>query len=83
MLLRSEKEVAMVSISHCLQAPEGNLFCFCQRQALGEPMVLEAWKPTEVDLKVRVGGSVSAHLPMNPFLGGNPCSLGRYLEHTL
>lgn len=58
MLLRREQGVAMVSISHCLQAPEGNLFSFCQRQALGEHVVLEAWKHTEVEFKVRVGASV-------------------------
>lgn len=78
----------MVSISHCLQAPEGNLFSFCQRQALGERVVLEAWKPADLELKVRVGASVWSEcaLPASCELfswGGNPRSVGRHLEHTL
>lgn len=56
MMLRSKEEVAMVSISHHLQTAEGNLFPFCQRQALGEHVVPGTGKSTKVELKVRVGG---------------------------
>jgi hypothetical protein len=87
MLLRSEEEVAMVSISHCLQDPEGNLFSFCQRQALGEHVVPEAWKPTEVELKVRADVSVwnvcALPISLGTLLRGNPCSLGISGTYTL
>lgn len=75
MLLGSQEEVAMVSISHCLQTAKDNLFPSCQRQAPGRPVVPGTWQPTRVELKVRVGSvqDLWALPTYHLFSWGSPC----------